>query len=198
MALFRGQVIIELPQTVEANNVLYFTIGDAQLGNQSNVEAAIVEWLTDLYNQIAPILSDVVTVARVLVYLVDTLTGDGTPYAELALNVAGTDVSEMIPHGVSAKVDVSVDGRSRPSSSYIAGMGHLQFGTTGLIAAGALGNLIGFGMLRASNYTATNGIIIGPVLWSNTEKALYSLDLGTITVNNVPDYQRRRKPGVGS
>lgn len=197
--LTRGTVIIELPESVEANVIgyLYFP-DDPSVTNDlvlSTWDAYITEWAQTL----TTVLSTLVTVARVIVYTVDLLDGTGILVGDADISEAGTSVNEMAPHGVAVKTNFKVTGRARPSSYYLPGMNVATLTSGGLFNPTAM-SVFATAALSwiADQPIPTTALSAFSVYWSQKDLQYFPLGGSVVQLNDIPDYQRRRKPGVGS
>ena len=197
--LTKGVIEIEMPLAVEANNIAYLEFPDAAAATTGQINSTWDAYIDDWLDEVLPVISTVVTFARVLIYVVDLLDGSGVLLSERSIARSGSAATGMLPHGVAIKSNFKVAGRARPSSFYLPGVTYGQLDSDGSFNGTVIGAVLG-----GSNVWQTPRPIVGgtgnanPVYWSQKDLAFYSLQNAGIQLNDIPDYQRRRKPGVGS
>lgn len=198
MSLFRLVVVIEMPSGVQANNVLYAQIPDSDSLNTTQMDNLIDAYVSNAYNDIVAVMSTIISIARVLVYLVDELDGSGIFKQEVSIAGSGVNGNSPLPHGVAAKIDFKVDDRPRASSIYVPGITTNNITSNGLFNSTVISAMLAFGVSISDNFTDPDDEVLQPVYWSQKDLTAFSIDGSSITFNDVPDYQRRRKPGVGT
>lgn len=198
MTLYRAIVETEMPSDVNANNILYADIPAAGSLSVTEILDLWAEYVNNAWAEIAPHISDVITLLRIIVYVVDTVDGKGTLIGETTSSFTGTNPSAMNAHGVSFKVNFKVPLRARPASLYLPAMGVNNMLDQGLFNSPSVLAVLAFGDDIRDPFVGTGGEALNPVYWSQKNKVAYPLSEASVVVNNVPDYQRRRKPGVGS
>lgn len=113
--------------------------------------------------------------------------------------VAGSSGSDWMPHGVAVVGLIGTEYLRRTGRTFLPGF------VEGAINAGILGSTALAAALTAVGYFDTDISVTGGLLtWCtfNTApaSALYetaSLAVQSVSVSDIPGYQRRRKPGVG-
>lgn len=198
MPLLRLTTVIDMPQEVNANNVFYLDVDDGQNPSDTELRNISDEYITDLYDTIVSVINSAVVIARVIVYIVNLADGTGTFLGERLIGTPGGAATGMLPHGAALKIDAKVPLRNRASSCYIPGITYAEMASGGLFSAAVVTAGLAFGAAQRATYVSSDTITGTPVYWSQKELTAYPLTGAAITVNDVPDYQRRRKPGVGS
>lgn len=199
MAIYRNVLQYNLPNGGIAENVWYASIINGETADQDDL-------VTDIGNQVLRIITPwlaqmainvVCTLVRV--YVLDPLTGIATPVGVHTLNVTGGGTVQALPAAVSVKLSQYIQGRSRPFGPYLAGPDEAGALNNGLISTGMQSAAVAVGLESTQVETmALTGLAYRPRVYSFKDKSMYSLENAAIEVNDVFDYQRRRKQGVGA
>lgn len=201
--VMRCTVSITLPNAVVAQNVYYYQLDDEFGVAPSNaaIGAAIDTQLTNLYQAIEAVM---VTGAEATHVEIDKIVWDGAGWETVEnldqrlIGVSGTEVTDMVPHGVAPVITA---GTSRPQTrarKFIAGVAE-DLMTDSDLGGTALAALADFAAEWISSYVVSGTADIVPVVvgQSGASAGLVYLLINWV-VRSIVGYQRRRKPGVGS
>jgi hypothetical protein len=190
-----GELI--MPQGTVAQNVFYATFNDTGGSNaDQDVVDDLVDWLGEIYGDLAAQMKDTILGGECKVYEWDTIGLDWDELGSNTLDITPSNGSEMLPHGVAAVVtgrtfDADVNGRK-----FFAGFGEDQ-STASSVGAAALTALLLAAAEWVTTFTgAATGSTFYPGVWSVVQEAFRRF-VDNIIVNGFYGYQRRRKPGVG-
>lgn len=184
------------PNASEILNVFWYQLTTEQLDNAS-VMNVIEDYFTDVWGAA---WADFASQAFNIDFLeVDVINPDGTVdrnIGERTIDIDGTVIGDGLPAVVSGYIHASTAVPKARGSKYIPGVGELNT-SNGLMTSEAVADLslmlIGY---LATLTTETTALLVPGVLSRPLEAFVPFLSHGL--VNDVPAYQRRRKPNVGS
>jgi len=181
-----------------AQNVLYANIINGEVADQADLIQDIADTVYDIMlDWLASVATNVI-LALVRIYLFDQSTGLSTPVGVGVINEAGTGGGSSLPAGVSVKYNLYLEGRSRPFGAYLPGPATLAAGSNGLIASTGTANALVTALNMTVNHSmALTGLVFRPRVYSPKDSLTLDAVGADAEVNNVFDYQRRRKSGVG-
>lgn len=194
--IFRATVHYIVPNSSDIQNVFYWEYQGGATANQ-NVLDAIVDWLTNGWGDrwIALASTDAVLDSVEVI----GVNPDGTTQVNVGseeLGLVGIETSDILTGVVSMFLQADTATPGHKGRKYVPGLGDSDV-VDGLIGASQLVTmllLLGEWLLTL---TAVGPGELVPGLLSRTlVQFLPFLDAGSIT--DVPAYQRRRKPNVGS
>lgn len=197
--VIRAVVQISMPDVVEANNVWDWERVDAEATSPTNnaVNAAIAAKIVEIYGEWAPSMADVCIAVASTHYKMGFELGQWVVQELMgthATGVAGTNVNEMMPHGVCGLITMPTGISKTRGRRFFPGISENEVADGTLIAA-ALDNLLDAGEAYLEDITVSSIYTLRPKLLDKIGATRTFLSVGA---NGIPAYQRRRKPGVGS
>jgi len=200
---YQVRMFYALPDGVEAENVWGYALADPAPDNPSNADilAAISARQTAYLAYLSPWLADVVTVTYTQVDRVEwnvdfweTVEHLGT----IAHNVTGSEVTEMLPHGVAAVITAYTSHPRVRCRKFFPGLAEgdcsgstllpaLQTDLTSMAALWLTGIVVTGAAKLYAQALSVSGAYAGTVS-----------PLVAAAISPIMGYQRRRKPGVGS
>lgn len=112
------------------------------------------------------------------------------------IGLAGGDANDMMPSGVAALLSADTDLPKQRGRKYIAGLGDNGI-VDGLIVAGKIATLVLLALEYLDDITGILAGTLSPGVLSRT-LTTFKPFIASGAVTDVPAYQRRRKPNVGS
>lgn len=107
-------------------------------------------------------------------------------------------VGDMLPFQVACRIVTQSTGRNVPGSWYLPGQTVQHLLSTGKYNAPFVAACLAYGASAQSDFNhAGTGSTWRPRKFSLKDAGMINIQ-GDVSVNDVPDTQRRRKPGVGS
>lgn len=107
-------------------------------------------------------------------------------------------VGDALPQQIACRIVTGSTGRNRPGSVYLPGQTVQALLSTGLYNSTFTAAALSYAGLLQSDYSdLTTGTSWRPRKFSLKDAMMINIQ-GDISVNDVPDTQRRRKPGVGT
>jgi hypothetical protein len=193
--IVRLNLIYSLPNASQAMNVFHWLITDSC--PDSEVRAEMVsfadEWATDW----APIADDVVTLVEGEVIILSEAGAVLRNLAPVTIDVSGDlTTAQTLPAAVSGLLQAASTVAGHYGRKYVPGI------ATGLITQGlfnstAMTQLAGLLLEWLTTLETASAVELRPGFYSEVLSTFVRfLTPGTIT--DVPAYQRRRKPNVGS
>lgn len=170
---------------------------DIGAGDVVDVLLAVRTWLEDMYNQLEPAVSTLITAVEFALYVHDLVSGIDAPYADGNWSFAGTNTNESAAPQVSATVSAAVVGSPRPAQKRTIPFteGVMSNGT---LIAGWVTNLIAYGGTWFDGPTPAAGFTYQPGIRSVYGGTPVFRELsGTIAVPNTLGTVRSRKRGLG-
>lgn len=187
---------INMPDGVIAMNIFYFRADFTSEQTEADVLTAFTAWVEGVYNEVVNEISDQVSLGDLTGYVYNTLLDQWDNIGSATPTKVGTEVTDMLPHGVAALVRAYSTNPRSIARKYIPGFGEDQQ-TDGTWVAGALTTLAAFGDAWSTLTVLSAGNVLHPGVFDTTLKIVHILT-GTEVVLVEPAYQRRRRPGVGS
>lgn len=198
MPIYRNVLEYNLPNGGVAQNVFYANIINGETADQDDLTADIGNQVLRIITPWLAQMAINVIATLVRVYVLDPLTGLSTPVGVHTLNVTGGGTVQAMPAGVAVKLSQYVAGRSRPYGVYLAGCDEAGALNNGLISTAMQAAALAVGVENTQTETmALTSLAYRPRVYSRKEAAVYDMAGASTEVNNVFDYQRRRKQGVG-
>lgn len=202
MAISSGTILkvvvsLLLPDSVIAQNVFYSVVVDLVTSDdEDDVVADIIDWVEDMYGDLAAQICNDNTSSDVKVYEYDAIDDDWDEVGTDTWSVTFTNTGEMGPHGVAALVHAKSIDPDVQGSKYIPGLSDASIiiSDIGAGLATALATFCGTWVTPFAG-TATGGAF-APGVWS-TARDVFVLFNGNFVVNGLAAYQRRRRPGAG-
>lgn len=195
---YKMVVVWSLPNGSQGQNVIYANVpgGDS---------AVVGDLITDLAGRVGAIFGQWlahVTASCILelvkIYAFNAATGISTPLGSGVLNDPGTSVNGPLPAGCAVKMNVYPTAKPRPAGNYLPAPTTGSLDSDGsLDAATVAGALAVATALTAGAVLPLTSLSYNPVYWVKADGVIYSYELDPVSVNDVMDYQRRRKAGVG-
>ena len=192
----RGVVRYVTPGASEQLNIFYWTITEVAIGNPALLDL-IEEWVeltwAPAWQPIASGDSEIFDVA------VDTLNLDGTVKQNIGsalINIDGSGPAAVTSAAVSGYLLAPTNEPRSRGSKYVPGIDEVAI-VQGLFSSAALADLAVLAALYITNIVAPVGSVLLPGVLSIGVQ-LFREFLDEASTTDVPAYQRRRKPGVGS
>lgn len=187
---------INMPDGVVAVNVFYFKADFDSTQQDDDVIGEIESWIETLYTTIIDAVSDLVTLGELTIYVYNATLNQWDNHGTGSPSVTFAEVSEMLPHGVSALVrHYSVEPRTI-GRKYLPGFaeGEADDGVWGAVTLTALA---AFGAAWGVSIEIDELNILWPGVWTTKALVVYKLSPSYVVLAD-PAYQRRRRPGSGS
>ena len=190
-------VSMAFPDSVVAQNVFWLLFEDTGGSNDDDdVLDDIETWVEDIYDHIASVMSEDVTIDDAKVYVYDAGDDDFDEVGDRSLSVPFIQTGDFMPHGIAAVANANTENPDVQGRKYWGGFTEASnldgYMSGGIIAAMSLcvGEWItGFvGVETGSDFV--------PGVYSLTKTVFYPFTTEAAT-NLLWGYQRRRKPGVG-
>lgn len=173
--------------------VLTSVVGD---NDASDVVTDLVEYVEDIYTELNALISADVDASDIKVYEYDSVDDDWDEIGTDAWSDTFAGTGHKLPHGAAGLIllrtlDPDVTGK-KFFGGFVVGV---MNGTS--LGAGQLADLALAAAEIVSSFVATTtSNVYTPGVWSVAQNNFRAFN-GSYTVNAVPGYQRRRKPGVG-
>lgn len=195
--LLRAVVRIDLPDQVESQGVFHWQFVGASGQTDVNVTADIRAQIQTIYNNLTAFMDASLSFGLMTIYEVTGLgvvvrtVGEDTPV------VTPAGLGQILPHGTAAMIRSLTDIPKVDARKYIPGF--MEEDTDdGFLQAGVVAALLTAANQAYRTFTgATTGEDYDPGVISSKQSAFVPTNT-TQVVDNLIDYQRRRKPGVGS
>lgn len=169
-------------------------IGSGPLDEEDVIEAA-GNWIDILYAHIEGNINDDVIPGIVDVWEVDGPTGDLTPIGDGIQTWVPSQVSEQLPNGVAAIIQMKTANTDVTGRKFLPGFTEIGIADNNW-GSGSLTQMALFAADWALAYDDPNDVRLLPGVYSNTFNNFF-LATGVVVINGIAGYQRRRKPGVG-
>lgn len=154
------------------------------------------DWLDNMYANITINISDELNGNSVNVYKWDTVGLDWDEVQSQSWTWTPTQVSEQVPRGVAALVNLWTEDPDVQGKKYIPGLCEGVLGD-GLLEAGIVTNLLAFAVDWLTPFVgAASGATFTPGIWSVTD-SVFQAAVTHYAVSTICAYQRRRKRNVG-
>jgi len=177
-------------------NVFYYAVEDASM-DDADVKDAFEDYFINTW---ADEWENVANTQCVLDYAsLDVINPDGTIARTLGtftIDVNGVGIGQVMPAAVSAFISANTAVPKIRGRKYLPGMdeGNVDAGKLNTGALTSLALLLIYYMATFDTGTATHFV---PGVLSRSLQYFVAFDASGL-VNDIPAYQRRRKPGVGS
>jgi hypothetical protein len=181
-----------------AQNVIYANIPGGDAANPSDLVNDIVNLIAAKFaNWLAEVITTVI-LNIVKVYGFDEATGLSVPIGSGLIGDPGTATGVPCPAGCAVKVNIYPDLRARPAGIYLPQPAAVSLNTDGTLDAPGVANAaLTAAQLVGGSTLGTTGLSWNPRYWSKKDLAMVDIEGAPTEVNDVVDYQRRRKKGVG-
>lgn len=191
---FRITIRWQMPDAVEAQSVWYAKVTAAGTGTSGELLDAWQLNHETAYAFVAPYISDGVSSLSAEIAYYDPGLGEwNTEATNNWTLLAGTSTADMAPHGNAPVVRFETATAKRQGRKFLPGM--VESATTDSTLTGAaIAGLLSYG-ITADNPVSDQGTSISMGVWNPTLG--FKGFSGTVLVNTITGYQRRRKPGVG-
>lgn len=193
------RVVIEysLPNSSQALNVLYFELQEF-LGTNADCVQDFVDFVTDEWHD--QWKDAAAALASIIGVTVDKMNLDGTVAENVGsstLDLDGTLGSEITASAVSGYIMANTAQPKTRGSKYVPGLAESML-TESVWGATAMAKLIALSIIYMLQYTNPNtGNEYNPGVLSRATDTFITFN-ETSETSDVPAYQRRRKPNVGS
>lgn len=202
MAISEGTIIrivasIVFPDNVIMQNVFHAVLTTAGGSDaESDVVDDMVDYLEAMWAAVIGRVSLDMDSDEVKVYEYDPVDDDFDEIGTSAFIVAFTGTGDWLPHGLAIVCNMETTDPDVSGRKYYGGL------TEGVQADGAwdpttVGSFATMaGIVTAQFVGAATGATFTPGVWSPKETNFFAFN-ENVSVNSIPGYQRRRKPGVG-
>lgn len=194
--IIRSTLFYSVPNASVPQNVFYHLFGGPSRTDAATLDFLEVAWGTTF----GDIWADLASTNATMDYVqCDVVNGDGTivrSMGTVTLDVAGQVVGGTVAAATSGFIMANTALPKVRGRKYLPGMGELRIGN-GIFDASALDELAAILAFYLDVLTASDGATWTPGVLSRVIEAFVPFD-GTGLINDIPAYQRRRKPGVGS
>lgn len=187
------------PNSQEAENVLHMVYNDPNATgtvDPADLVPDITSWITQFVTFIAGKIVDNINWTEFVLYVFNYATGTFTNVGGASLALAGTDaVNNALPYQLAVKGTINTAVPEIQGGLYQSGWPVTMVGASGLILGTELTNLADYLLNIYAPYSGVK-FDLYPGIWS---QGLQTLGVArTVTVDNLWDYQGRRKLGRGS
>lgn len=198
MAIYRNVLEYNLPNGGIAQNIFYANVINGEGADQDDLVEDIGEEIRRIITPWLAQMASNVIATLVRIYVLDPLSGLSTPVGVHSLNLSGLGSVQAMPGPVAVKISQYVAGRSRPFGVFLSGCdesGALNNGNMSLAMQSVALN-VGIENTITTTMPLTS-LAYRPRVYSAKDQAMFDLTGASTEVNDVFDYQRRRKQGVG-
>lgn len=196
--IVRATVEMNAPEGTIAQNVLHFDVDSGPSTSLADIRTAVRNHIVGPLDHFNDVMNVNGVFNRIIFH--EVIQGNPptyNPIGEVVINIVGALASRYNAHGVALMMRFPTDVPRREGRFYLAGTDVGALSTTGtwaattLIAAadGAL-DLITDQFNAGTGLTTRYGVL-------TPSTGLWTPNANTVVIDAVPDYQRRRKPGVG-
>jgi hypothetical protein len=195
-SIVRGVISYSSPGASDQQNVLWWVLEDIGMGNPALL-AAIAEWVTDLWAPAWALLA--ADTSTLLEVAVDLMNEDGTVRVNVGvepIGIVGNGSDEITSAAVSGYLLAQTDVPNSRGSKYVPGIDESKI-SAGLFSGLATIDLLLLASLYVTGIPTDLGGLLAPGILSRAVQ-IFRKFLVSATVTDVPAYQRRRKPNVGS
>ncbi len=188
----------DMPNNTIAQNVFYAVYMGDTTQIDSEIQTSIGGWINDMYLGVMPILSTAVAMNS---YRVEKQVSEVPLVFEHLftepITLAGTDISDMLPHGVAMVVRAGTVALKGLARKYLPGIteGWIDNSTWVGAALTVGANFVTFWLLGADGARPGEDYFAGII---QVATGIFKALDGTGAVSTLAGYQRRRKPGVGA
>ncbi len=193
--IVRATVNLILPGPNIAQNVYHYLAGAGVAESETNVINTLSFLINSTYVNIDSLLANTITPGEIAFAVSND---NGATYSDIGTGAfttfAPSSVNDMLPHGAAAVCRFAGVGTGRQGRKFISGIteAHQDEST---LTAGAVTGLVFFALAVTSNATVAGGQLLAG--WQRSNPLGFIQYSGSVFVNTVMGYQRRRKPGVG-
>jgi len=186
-----------LPDNVILQNVFYTQFDNDGTGNDdSDVVLDLVDWMEDIYTNLAASMDSNVIVQEMIAYIRDVVGGDWDEIGTGVPSVTPSAAGAMAPHGVAALQHARTTNPDVSAHKYYGGLPDDSVLDSDL-STGILVNIVLAGADWVADFVGVaTGSNFNPGVWSPTKTGFFAFN-GVFVTNGQVAYQRRRKPGVG-
>lgn len=198
--ILRATGSVDLPNAVEAQMVHHYRVSAGSESDYAAIATAIESNWSTAYTPLLGEIDNGISANFVRVAEWDFTANEWDGKAEVAANFYdGTNVGEMVSHGVAALLRFITLELRRQGRKFLPG-----FTETAIIQGAWTGTHLGLLVTLAAfldNPFAAGGVTLQPCTFNDTPTSprfeTHSDFSGTSLVNTFASYQRRRRPGVG-
>ena len=188
--------VITLPDSVQAMNIYYFKTDFQEEQEEDDITSDIKDWIQALYANVVGNMSDQAALALLSCYWLATIPNEWELFGETTPTQSFTDVTEMLPHGVSALVRAYTTRAKTIGRKYLPAFCE-DAQEDGSWVAGAITNLTAYSVDWGDIIEMDANNFLRPAIYSYGQAYVFELT-GDFVVSAIPAYQRRRRPGSGS
>lgn len=164
--------------------------------DEDDITTDLGTWLDDMYTWIEPYISDEFAPAEGGAYEYDSIDDDWDEIGQALPTFTPGATASVLPRGTCCLVNARTSDPDVNGKKYLGVFTSGHF-INGVWASTMLAQVANFADEWATPFVgAVSGATITPGIWSPTRTNLYVLS-GTMILDAIAAYQRRRKPGVG-
>jgi hypothetical protein len=153
-------------------------------------------WLDNMWDNIAPNLSDEIDGNSVIVYKYDSVHDDWDEVGSQSWTMDGQASAEQLPRGVAGLTRAWTTDPDVQGKKYISGLTENSV-TDGLFDSGVITALLAFAADWILPFVGSaSGATFTPGVWSVVQ-TVFKAAIDHIATSTIPAYQRRRKRNVG-
>lgn len=196
-AILRIVASLLFPESVIAQNVFYAVFADTGgSDDEQDVVDDLAEWLEDAYALLDGFIDTSVALTDIKVYVYDSIDDDWDEVGQASIGLGFSGAPDMLPHGVAYLTHAKTTDPDVQAGKFVGGF--TEGGQSDGIWLAAINTVMAtWGAAWVTSFIGTlTGGTFGPGVWSVAQH-VFKLFNGTIVLNSIPAYQRRRKPGVG-
>jgi len=196
--LVRVTLELEMPETTIAQNVMVFDVNAGPSNTDAEVRTTLQNHIAQALGHWNDSMSNVAAFRRLIFHEVTPGTPPTfRPMGENAINVAGEVAARMLPHGVALMVRIPTEVTRREGRMYLAAFETGSVNVNGIWEVVPIASATSGALDIITDFTdGGTGLTSSYRVMSPTTGAA-SPSTGSVITDTIPDYQRRRKPGVG-
>lgn len=196
--IFKAVVEWDMPNGSVGQNVLYAQVIGGDAADVEDLVADIVATIVSRLGSWITYLATEFLLDAIKVYAFDASTGVSVPLGAGNPNVTGGDGAATLPLGCCVKLSWYAPQRARPAGIYLPAPTVTHVDDDGSLGVGATAAALATAnALKTTGTLIVTGLTYRPVYWAKGDGLMVTINPATSAVNDVIDYQRRRKAGVG-
>lgn len=164
--------------------------------DDQDVADDMAEWMDEIYDGLAGVLSSELNVGEAVTYLYDAVGDDWDEVAGAVPTFAPIAIGQYLAQGVAAMVRANSTDPDVQARKFFGGLTE-DSSIDGGWSVSVLASLVAAGLDWITPFVGTEtGATITPGVWSPTQSLFFAF-VEHLIVNAIANYQRRRRPGVG-
>jgi hypothetical protein len=188
-----------MPDETIAINVFWALLDDNAGGGplaDADILQAAANYVDNFYDEMGVDLADTLLGTIVEVWAVDEPSGDLTPIGDETTTYEGQSVNDALPNGVAGVMSLKTVETDVTGRKFVPGYTDETFVDNNMTGP-ALARAALAAVEWAAQWVDANDVILNPGVYSSVKQNFF-IATGTVIVNAIAGYQRRRKPGVGT